>query len=119
MIKYRAKVTAVGPLANEFFESDIIVFFGGSAPEELHEHSVLHDGEILHSDVCPGDMVYIAGKSYVVRAVGSLANKNLRNLGHVVLKFNGQSEVEMEGDINVTAKPLPHLTSGSIFSIRG
>src|SRR5512144_2086447 len=101
MIKYRAKITAIGPLAGEFIDAGVLVFFGQSAPSELAEFAILHDGTTLDGAVAPGDRLRLAGEDYAVLAVGEVANSNLSNLGHLVVKFNGQSQPEMPGDVCV------------------
>lgn len=113
MIKYEARVTAIGPLTNEFIEAGILVLFGEDAPEELVEFSIIHDGKELDGEVAAGDNILIGDEAFNVLAVGEVANSNLSNLGHFILKFNGESEVEMPGDICVEAKPIPAIALGT------
>ena len=54
-----------------------------------------------------------------VLAVGTVANENLRNLGHLVLKFNGLSEAEMQGDVNVPEGAIPEIVPGTEIQITG
>ena len=117
MVKYRATITAIGPLAGEFIDAGVLVFFGQSAPSELAEFAILHDGTTLDGAVAPGDRLRLAGEDYAVLAVGEVANSNLSNLGHLVVKFNGQSQPEMPGDVCVEAKALPPLGVGMVFAI--
>jgi PTS system glucitol/sorbitol-specific IIA component len=119
MIKYNATITAIGPLVQEFLNEGIIVLFGQQAPEELAEFAILHDGTTLHAPLAAGDVVTMGDESYTVLAVGEVASDNLRNLGHLVLKCNGQHEVEMPGDVCVEAKPLPHLEVGMGLQVSG
>ena len=113
-IKYETTVVKSGPLAQEFIESGILVFFGMNAPEELAEFSILHEHTQLHQDVVAGDLLFIDDNSYEVLAVGEVANQNLSNLGHLVVKFNGQTEPEMPGDISVPKiKELPKIKPGT------
>lgn len=113
MQKFRARITAIGELAKEFIEEGILVFFADTAPEELHEHAVVHDdAETLSVDVIPGDVVRIGDAALPVLAVGAVANENFRNLGHLVLKFNGLREPEMEGDVNVPETAVPAMKVG-------
>ena len=43
---------------------------------------------------------------YPVTAVGSVAEQNLRELGHITLRFDGLSEAEFPGTVHV-AGPVP------------
>lgn len=117
MKKYSATILSVGPLLGEFTEAGILVFFGENAPEELQEFSVIHDGTTLEADLEPGDFVSLDGVEYKILAVGEIANLNFRNLGHLVLKFNGETEVDLPGDVCVEAKPLALLHPGSKIEV--
>lgn len=117
MIKYQANITAIGPLVSEFVEAGVLVFFGSNAPEELAEFAILHDGTKLEGAVTPGDRISLDGHSYGVLAVGEVANQNLEALGHLVIKFNGQTQPEMPGDVCAEAVPVPPLHVGMRFQI--
>ncbi len=117
MILYRATVTQIGPLVSEFIDNGIIVLFGLNAPEELAEFAILHDGKELVEPVMPGDLVVIDHEAFKVLAVGDVANANLAALGHLVIKFNGQTAVEMPGDVCLEAKSLPPVAVGTVLTI--
>lgn len=116
--KFYARVTSIGEFAKEFIEEGVLVFFGNNAPEELQEHAVVHDSaNPLSEDVVVGDTVRIGSDQWTVLAVGNVANDNLRNLGHLVLKFNGLAEPEMRGDINVADVKIPPIETGAEVEI--
>ena len=119
MIKYEARITAIGPLVTEFTQAGILVLFGQSAPEEVAEFALLHDGQVLHSPVAAGDQLWLGDESFSILAVGEVANTNLANLGHLVLKFNGQTAPELPGDVCVEARPLPVVPVGLTLKIIG
>jgi PTS system glucitol/sorbitol-specific IIA component len=119
MIKYEGQITNIGPLTEEFLGAGIIVFFGQEAPEELIEFSIIHDGKELKKDLVPADVIWIDDQKFTVLAVGEVANSNLANLGHLILKFNGLDQVEMPGDVCVENKPIPDITVGTRFRIEG
>lgn len=119
MLKYAATVTAIGPLVNEFIDSGILVLFGKDAPEELAEFSVLHDGTELLEPLAVGDVIHLGDETFRVLAVGEVVNTNLAALGHLILKFNGQNEPEMPGDVCVEAKPMPPIEEGLSIRIDG
>ena len=113
MIKFEANVTAIGPFVSEFLDHNIIVLFGESAPEELAEFAIIHDGTRLAAPLAAGDRVCIDDDCFSILAVGEVANQNLENLGHLVLKFNGEQEVEMPGDVCVESRKLPPIKTGT------
>ncbi len=112
MIKYQATITAIGPLVSEFIDHNILVLFGETAPEELAEFSIIHNGKDMQGTLAVGDLVCLGDAKFEVLAVGEGANDNLKNLGHLILKFNGETEPEMPGDVCVEAKPLPYIEQG-------
>lgn len=117
MIKYKAQFTQIGPLVSEFLAHNILVLFGSTAPDELREFAVIHDGENLIEPIAVGDTVSFNDESFKVLAVGEVANTNLKNLGHLVLKCNGQTEPEMPGDVCLDDKPLPLIEVGTILIV--
>ena len=119
MIKYEGQVTTIGPLVTEFIDAGILVLFGQDAPEELVDFSIIHDGKNLVKDLQPGDKIWINDHTYDILAVGEVANTNLANLGHLILKFNGLDTPELPGDVNVEERPLPEITVGTRFRIEG
>lgn len=117
MIKYQASVTAIGEQVAEFTSHGVLVLFGQSAPKEVADFSVLHDGKQLDQDVAPGDLVWIGETSFKVLAIGDVVNKNLRALGHLVLKCNGQTSAELPGDVCVEIKTLPDVKVGMTIRV--
>jgi len=117
MIKYQGKIISIGPMVDEFKQAGILVFFGKDAPPELVEFSILHDGEQLIEPVSVGDSVYIGEDQFKVLSIGEVANTNLANLGHLILKFSGEKEARLPGDVNVEARPIPELKIGLDFKI--
>jgi PTS system glucitol/sorbitol-specific IIA component len=116
-IKYEMQVTGIGELTDEFTAEGILVFFGEGAPEELLDFAIIHTHTDLKEPVAPGDEIVFEGQSFKVTAVGEVANENLSNLGHLVMKTTGETEAELPGDVCVEAKPLPEITVGMKITI--
>lgn len=116
-IKYEVTVLSVGDIAGAFADEGILVFFGEDAPEELHDFAILVDHKELLAPVEPGDILEIAGSQMPVISVGEVANDNLANLGHLVVKFNGLEEPELPGDVSVAVQPVPSVQAGTIIRI--
>lgn len=111
------EVTAVGEQAGLFFDEGIIVLFGEDAPEELGEFAVLHRPTVPNGEVAAGDTVTIGDQTLHVLAVGEVANQNLANLGHLVLKRNGLDHAPLPGDVSCDAGPIPPIAAGSRIRI--
>jgi glucitol/sorbitol PTS system EIIA component len=118
MIKYETKVTKLGPVTKDFIEEGILVFFQTNVPDELAEIAILHTHDKLHQEVVAGDKLIIDDHPLTILCVGEVANQNLANLGHFVVKFNGLTQPEMPGDISVSSDAVvPHIAPGTIVKI--
>lgn len=117
MIKYQGKIISIGPLVDEFKQAGILVFFGKNAPEELVEFSIIHDASELIEPLGVGDTVFLGEEPYKILSIGEVANTNLSNLGHLILKFSGETEARLPGDVNVESRPVPELKIGLEFKI--
>ncbi|MEZ0241361.1 MAG: PTS glucitol/sorbitol transporter subunit IIA [Chloroflexota bacterium] len=116
-IKLRSKIVAIGDSVEEFRAARVLVFFNAGAPEELAEFSVLHEASINLANVASGDSLRLGSETFDVLAVGEVANQNLANLGHLVVKADGRTEPEMLGDVCVEARDLPRLAVGDEIEI--
>ena len=103
---WESEVTGVGPDVAMMADEGVLIFFGDPAPPELAEVSVLHTP--LHPPQRPievGDVVEGAGAPLTVTAVGSIADDNLRDLGHMVLYCDPGPEVQLlPGALHVTGR---------------
>ena len=118
-IKLRSTVVAVGDSVEEFRAARVLVFFNVGAPEELAEFSVLHEASVNRANVASGDSLRLGAETFDVLAVGEVANQNLANLGHLVVKADGRTDPEMLGDVCVEARDLPRLVVGDPIEILG
>jgi glucitol/sorbitol PTS system EIIA component len=119
VLKYRTRVVSIGDQVDAFIKAQILVLFQAGAPEELASFSVLHQPEVTTGMLEVGDTLLLGSEPYLVRAVGSVANENLRALGHLVVKCNDRDEAELPGDVCVDAKPLVMLAVGDEIRIEG
>lgn len=119
MTKYEAAIIEIGVMVDELLRQGILILFDKTAPPELQEISVVHTGASLEEDVEVGDLIVLGDFSYKVTAVGEIANRNLRNIGHACLKFDGRNLPELPGDIHLYGDELPFsLKKGDIIIIK-
>ena len=113
---YNTKVVGVGgQVANFLSAGKMLVMFDDSMVlPELRDISVLHSGNpISDNDIIKsGDIVKIANTEFKIIKVGNDVQKNLKNLGHVVIKFDGGTGELLEGSIHVEDKPIPKIQVG-------
>jgi PTS system glucitol/sorbitol-specific IIA component len=115
--RYSTVVTQVGSMVPDFVEKGILIFFGEGAPAELHDISVLHRPDIEVGGLAVGDVVILDDRTFPILAVGDVANDNLVRLGHIDLKFNGETTPPLGGDVCLPKEIPPLLSTGSIFRI--
>jgi glucitol/sorbitol PTS system EIIA component len=116
-VRYQSTVTGVGELAGEFFAEGIVVLFGDDAPEELREVAVVHAPQITDGGLEPGDRIVLGDAALTVTAVGPVANENLVNLGHLVIKRNGATTHAQPGDVCCDKGVIPALAPGDEIRI--
>lgn len=104
-VLFRTRITAIGPEVADLAEGGVLILFADGSPPELAEVSVLHRVEQGPSGDAPepGASISIGPLSAMVTAVGPSAWSKVREMGHVVLSFNGASHAERPGEICVSA----------------
>lgn len=103
-MKYFTKIQKLGKDSLTFLgdpDSNFIILFNDNAPAAFEDLCVLHTIEELRADIEPGDFLLINEKGFEVTAVGTEANKTLRELGHCTVSFKGGPEAERPGCIMV------------------
>ena len=87
-------------------------------PQELREYCVLHRGNKLEDTVEPGDIFRLGKTDYKIVYVGSQVQKNLRDLGHITLRFNANEEGEnLEGSLYLENKEVGDIEPGEEIAI--
>lgn len=121
---YRIRITRIGPEVGDLVDGGVLILFRDGAPDELAEVSVLHEEETPagSTPVAVGATVQVGEIAARVTAVGETAWKKVRELGHVVVSFNGAEAAERPGEIcaepvDVTALKAM-LEPGNIIEFR-
>jgi glucitol/sorbitol PTS system EIIA component len=105
MIYYSTTVTAIGEEVPDLLDGGVLILYADGAPPALAEVSVLHrvNGTVPVQPPPVGARISLGALSTRVSAVGSSAWDKVRDLGHVVINFNGASHAERPGEICVHA----------------
>ncbi|EAC5437808.1 PTS glucitol/sorbitol transporter subunit IIA [Listeria monocytogenes] len=108
-----SKIMEIGPLVPAFEEEKIVILFGPTATNELREISVIHEfQDVPNNALTKGNILLIGEQEYTIEEVGSDANKNLEELGHISVYFrSGQNEV-LPGAVVVSPEVFPTMTIG-------
>ena len=115
-VRYATTVISVGPMVQEFLAQGMLILFGENAPEELHDFCVLHRPDVAVGGIRSGDQLVVDGTPMSILAVGDVADENLKALGHVSLKTNGETTAPLPGDVCLEKVAL-HVHTGSRLEI--
>ncbi len=127
LLKYRAVIQKIGPMVEDFLPHGILILFGASAPDELREVALVHDGTQLLADLVAGDLLAFSPPPsarqlpswYRLTAVGTMANANLAELGHLVLHFDGATTAQLPGAVSVEPSLVALPPEGTTFELFG
>ena len=88
---YSSKVVELGGQVSDFIAAAkmIIMFEESMTLPELRDACVMHTGNSLTGMIKPGDVYKIGNAELKILKVGSEVQKNLMNLGHITVKFDG------------------------------
>lgn len=112
---YQTTITRIGASATDALSDQMLITFREGAPADLEEYCFIHCHGELKGALHPGLQFTLGQHRYPVTAVGSVAEDNLRELGHVTLRFDGLSEAEFPGTVHV-AGPVPDdIAPGSVL----
>lgn len=118
MVRYQTVIKEIGHLALDFLKEEMIIFFKEGSPVELAEISLIHSPMELFEEIEVEDVFFIEKEAYKVTAVGNVANKNLKTMGHFILKFDGKTKAELPGNIHVENKECPSFSIGDRVVIK-
>ncbi|MCI3028786.1 PTS glucitol/sorbitol transporter subunit IIA [Desemzia sp. C1] len=114
---YSTTVNEIGPNALDFLEENMMVLFGNEAPPELRPYCFMIDMNELNGTIKVGSYLTIENQSYEITAVGEQVEKNLKDLGHITVNFNGSSVPELAGTLYVENKEIEPVSKGTKISI--
>ncbi|WP_025025614.1 PTS glucitol/sorbitol transporter subunit IIA [Caldalkalibacillus mannanilyticus] len=114
---YFSNVIGIGAMAPSFYADKMIILFKSDAPDELKEYCIIHEQNELNGEILVGDLFKIGESEYKVTAVGSAVNQNLGALGHITIRFNGNTEADLPGTLCLEDKEIKEITEGDILQI--
>lgn len=85
-VYYQSTILRVGDEAAELIRGGVLILFGEPLPADLESLSVVHSpAGGPEREIRPGDRLWLGENRLSITAVGEIAHKNLRELGHVVI----------------------------------
>ncbi|WP_221913447.1 PTS glucitol/sorbitol transporter subunit IIA [Streptococcus halichoeri] len=114
MEKFYTKVKEVGPKAQTMItDANMLILFGEGAPLDLSDYCFMIDNQQLKAKIEVGDTLAIDSFVYKVKAVGSLVEQNLTDLGHISVCFDQVPASLLPGTLYVAGGSLPLLAKGT------
>jgi len=104
---WESTVTRIGSETADFFEAGVIILFGEPVPDALADVSLVHQGPTgAFVPIAVGDELSIGASAMVITEVGSRANENFEQLGHIVVYLNAGDQEILPGAVKATG-PTP------------
>ncbi|MDA8194892.1 MAG: PTS glucitol/sorbitol transporter subunit IIA [Thermaerobacter sp.] len=102
MVFYETEITALGGECAEFVAANMLVLFGEGAPAELRDISAIHTVRVMAAEPIleTGRVLEIGHHALRIVAVGTVAEDNLRSIGHLVIVKGGEDPI-LPGQIRV------------------
>lgn len=116
-MSFKTKVLEIGSMVPAFEEEMLVVLFGTNAPNELKDISVIHEpqSKFENDSIKEGTKLQMGGNTYTVSKVGSLANANFEELGHLSIYFKDTDDL-LPGAIQVEPGVFPQVEIGEEIS---
>lgn len=106
-------MVAIGPEALGMIEgANMLILFGEGAPADLAEFCFTIDNKDLKGSIPVGGNSGLTNLRFVITAVGNVVEKNLRNLGHISIHFDGSSAGSLPGTLHVEGKTFQACRMG-------
>jgi PTS system glucitol/sorbitol-specific IIA component len=118
MTVYETKVVDMGAEAEMFQAENMMILFGEEVPEDLANYAYIIHVNPIDGEIKEGMTLTVADEAYTITAVGNVVNKNLGDLGHITLNFNGAEEAELPGTLYLEEKALPNVEVGTTLTIQ-
>ena len=107
---YQTTIPRIGQSAADALSDQMLITFREGAPADIEEFCFIHCHGELHGALKAGSQLELGDTRYAVTAVGDVAEQNLRELGHISLRFDGQPQAEYAGTVHVEG-PVPQAVT--------
>ena len=117
MLIFETSVQEIGAEAALFADDKMLILFGDNAPEGLKEYAYQIIINRAKEEITT-EMILAIGKTDLkITAVGNLVTKNLNQLGHITMKFTGETTAALPGTLYLEGKEIPIITVGTKITI--
>lgn len=114
---YQTTIKSIGKDAKAFEAEKMMILFGDNAPSELADFCYVIDLVSVDENIAAGDTLKLDDVSYQITSVGDAVRKNLNDLGHITLKFDGSTTAGQSGSLYLEEKEMADVKPGSTIRI--
>jgi PTS system glucitol/sorbitol-specific IIA component len=114
---YQTTIIEVGSSANDALLDDMMITFKQGAPADIVEFCFIHSHSEDCGELTVGSTLQLGNQDYPITAVGEVATQNLRELGHITIRFDGAPDAEFPGCIHVNGSTPKHIAVGTELKI--
>lgn len=118
-VKYETVVNGIGSMVDEIKSENMLILFGEGAPMELADFSLSINVNPIEETFSVGDTLILNGEKYKITAIGEAVEKNLTQLGHITLNFNGMTEAELPGTLYLEPKDIIDIKNHMSIKVEG
>ncbi|MDP4083773.1 MAG: PTS glucitol/sorbitol transporter subunit IIA [Bacillota bacterium] len=112
-------VKEIGTLVPTFKDDKIVILFGPTAPKELRDFAVIHEvQECVENPLSVGGTIQFDDENYTIELVGSEANKNFMELGHISIYFGEPFGEVLPGAVYVAPYQFPTFDEGTVITFK-
>ena len=102
---YQTTITRIGQSAADALSDKMLITFREGAPADIEEFCFIHCHGEMNGELKAGSQLELGDARYAVTA-----GQNLRELGHITLRFDGQPQAEYPGTVHVDG-PVPQAVT--------
>ncbi|QIQ21072.1 PTS glucitol/sorbitol transporter subunit IIA [Zophobihabitans entericus] len=114
---YQSTITTIGEFAADALADGMMITFREGAPADLADYCFIHTHSQLDGNLSNNQTIQLGDNQYTITAVGDVAEQNLRELGHVTIRFDGSSEAELPGTVHVKGEIPTDIVAGNSIKI--
>ncbi|WP_159721411.1 PTS glucitol/sorbitol transporter subunit IIA [Enterococcus sp. CSURQ0835] len=111
---FKTKIVEIGSMVPAFEEEQLVILFGPKATPELRDISVIHEVASQPNGVLKaGGKIKFGDDVFTIEEVGSQANANFDELGHISIYFRNEVGEVLPGAIIASPGKFPQLEVGA------
>lgn len=110
---FQTTITQIGGCARDALLDNMLITFREGAPVDIEEYCFIHQHGDTTGELQAGAVMELGDRCYPITAVGEVATQNLRELGHITVRFDGETQAEFPGTIHVTGSTPADIPLGS------